>query len=128
MFKLSKYLFFIILFFTSCDPLRVLVLKTAHNGNASVSIYANKKLLGKGAEDEKIIIHIPTDSIYEKKILFGIGRWDGYTISNLTKEIDSIIIYENSEKILLRNKSEIKKYLMKHRSKLSKTILTIKAG
>lgn len=130
--KNVKLLIFLIITmaFTSCDPMRILVIKSKQN--TSVTIYANQAMTNQTTvSNQKTIIRIPSlesPSKTDTTFYFGLGGWgNSDLIKNLSKKIDSIIIIDNHEKILLKNQSEINAYLMKRRGGYAKRKLIIEA-
>lgn len=130
--KNVKLLIFLIITmaFTSCDPMRILVIKSKQN--TSVTIYANQAMTNQTTvSNQKTIIRIPSlesPSKTDTTFYFALGGWgNSDLIKNLSKKIDSIIIIDNHEKILLKNQSEINAYLMKRRGGYAKRKLIIEA-
>lgn len=118
-----------LLFFISCDPARILVIKAAKKNNASVMIYGNGSIIPQQNANEKILIQIPSkDNEYETTYFYGLGAWgDSTSILHLTNNIDSIIIVNNTNKKILKNKQEIHSFLLKSRHGFAKSILSIEA-
>jgi hypothetical protein len=116
----------------SCDPAKILVIKSRPNSNASIVLYGNRKinpLLNDSASiEKKIIIQVPTaDGKNEIKFNYGIGIWSNGPISNLSAAIDSIIITGKLKKTILKNQDSIKQYFINHRSGYGGSKLTIVA-
>ena len=121
----------------SCDPARILVVKTSDKINYSVTVYANENILPRSypyhqdSIAKKIVIHVPTaDTIpqREKMFLYGIGGWsDSYLMTGFSKNIDSIMIVNSKGKLTLNSQSSINGFLLKHRHGFAKHILTIEA-
>jgi hypothetical protein len=124
-----------VLFIQSCDPARILIVKSSNKPNSSVEIYANKNLQAlanaNGKENGQAVIKIPTNEIPVKRdtaFYFGFGGWrEDESISQFSRTIDSIIIQSNNGKVVLNKQEEINSYLLKHRRGLFKQVLTIKA-
>jgi hypothetical protein len=126
----------VVLFIQSCDPGRVLIVKSANKPNSFVEIYANQYFRsgaeGYGKENKQVLIRIPTDEIPVRRdtaFYFGFGGWGGdESMRNFSKKIDSIIISNSNSKIILNDQEEINSYLLKHRRGLFvKQVLIIKA-
>ncbi len=121
------------LMFQSCDPAKVLIVKTSGRPNSSVTIHANKHFLplSKDFDQDKIVIKIPatpTDLQKGTLLYYGFGGWaDESRMAVFSKNIDSIIIESRNETIKLTNHADINNYLSKHRSGFGKRILTIAA-
>lgn len=121
----------------SCDPARIMVVKTSEKSNYSVTVYANEKIFPRSypyhqdSIEKKIIIHVPTtDTIpqREKIFFYGLGGWsDSYLMPDFSKNIDSIIIVNGKGKMTLNSQSSINDFLLKHRHGFAKRILTIEA-
>lgn len=117
----------------SCDPVRMLVVKAADKPNVSVTIYSNKNILSFSNDsiDNKIIIQIPeTDSSIKRDttLFYGLGGWGNDSLMyNFSQNIDSIIIVNSSETVILNNQNEINAYLLENRHGFAKSILTIEA-
>jgi hypothetical protein len=115
---------------SACDPVKLLVVKSTPG--TSVTIYSNQKILPAyyGNPDEKIVIKVPyTDSAtrYERLFLYGLGTWPKDKIPAMSDNIDSIVLNTTKGKVLLKDKSEITDYLIKHRKGTMNHILTIEA-
>jgi hypothetical protein len=121
----------------SCDPARILVVRTADKPNHSVTIYANENILPgsylyrQDSIAKKVIINVPTiDTIVqrEKMLFYGLGSWgDDSLMPNFSKNIDSIVIVNSNGRLKLDKQTEINEYLLKHRHGFAKRILTIEA-
>lgn len=119
---------FTTLFLASCDPIKRLVIK-AGNSNTFVAVYTNKKILpcGNREDNSKIIIQVPYNDTTRKTFNYGIGYWPGDAITNLAANIDSIVIKNTNGKVVLIGKTDIERYLKKHRSGYARSVLTIEA-
>ena len=128
-FALITLFTFTILFLTSCDPAKLLVIKADGKNNSSVTVYTNKKIIPFGDKDDesKMIIQVPFNDTTNKTFNYGLGTWPNDAIVALTANIDSIIIRNSTDKFVLLNKSDIQGYLKKHRSGYAGSILTIEA-
>lgn len=114
----------------SCDPARVMVVKTADKPNLSVAIYANKNILPGKEGNDKIVINIPSQGMPAKRdttFYYGLGGWGRGDMSWFAKDIDSIIIINSNGKLLLNDEAAIAGYLNKHKHGFGHRILTIKA-
>ena len=119
---LNKYpvLIFFLLVLVSCDPAKIIVLKTNKVPNSQISIYADATILPYSNPDSisKIILQVPyTDSTThrEKVLNYGLGVWDDEELIHLSEIIDSIII-QNAESIdICNSQNEIHAYLIAHR-------------
>lgn len=126
-------LLFTITSLQSCDPSRILQIKTLDKPNYSVSIYANRNILPftREKQNEKFILQIPTTDTKPRTdtaFRYGIGGWtDKDRMQEFSKTIDSIIIITNGVKLGLTNQPDITQYLLKHRHGFGKSILTIEA-
>lgn len=130
--KAKSYIILVSLLFIGCDPAKILIIKTSGAPNVYVTVYANKSILPENREnlEEKIVIHFPTSSYPPKNdtaFFYGLGNWPKQFIPNFAVNIDSIIISNSSDKIILTNKDDINKYLIKKRSGYAKSKLTIEA-
>ncbi len=116
----------------SCDPARILVVKAADKPNVSVTIYSNKNILPYSNDSiDKIIIKIPetdTSIKHDTTFFYGLGGWGNDSLMpNFSQNIDSIIIVNSKEKVMLDNQTDINTYLLKNRHGFAKRILTIEA-
>lgn len=121
----------------SCDPARVLVVKTVNKPNYSVTIYANENILPgpysyrQDSVAKKVVISVPIiDTVVEREKIFfyGLGGWgDDSLMPNFSKNIDSIIIVNSGGRLRLDTQSSINEYLLKNRSGFAKRKLTIEA-
>ena len=124
-------------FLQSCDPAKILIVKTNNKPNYSVTIYTNENILPQfypyhqDSNAKKMVIHVPTEDTFaqtEKIFLYGIGGWaDKSGLLNFSKNIDSIIIVNDKGKLTLNKQNAINVYLMKHRHGFAKHVLTIEA-
>ena len=117
----TVYFFSIItaVFLTGCDPGKSLSIKTTGKTTASVIIYADSGMLpgSHSNPNNKVIIRVPstdTSKDIEKGFAYGIGGWSDRSISLLADHIDSIIISNSNEQVLLKNHAAVKKYLQKN--------------
>jgi len=124
----------VVLFIQSCDPARILIVRSSNKPNSSVAIYANKNFRSiadaDGKEKEQVVIKIPTNETPVKRdtaFYFGFGGWaEDESMPEFSRKIDSIIISNNSSKIILNKQEDINAYLLKHRRGLFKQVLIIK--
>ncbi len=127
------YSLFVIFVLESCDPAKVLQVRTINNPNYSITIYANRNILpyADGDRDQKFILQIPTNDIKPKTdtaFSYGIGPWPNKNgMEQFSKNIDSIIIIRNGVKQSLSDQNDITDYLVKQRRGLGKSILRIEA-
>ena len=123
--------FFLIiaLLLTSCDPAKLLLIKADTKNNTSVTVYTNNKILpfGNKQDSTKMIIQVPFKDTTSKTFNYGIGNWPNDAINELTKNIDSIIIRNRFDILVLINKPDIETYLKKHRGGYAGSVLTISA-
>lgn len=113
----------------SCDPAKLLVIKTSNKSNASVTVYANRQIIpsaNKG-DKSKLVIQVPFNDTASKKFSYGIGNWPLEAIDALATNIDSIEINNTINKVVLANKADILNYLKKHRGGYAGSVLTIEA-
>ena len=117
------------IFFVSCDPAKLLVIRAENKNTSSVTVYTNNKIVPFGNKDDntKFTIQVPFNDTTSKSFNYGIGNWSNDAIKDLSTNIDSIIITNSADKLVLVNKSEIENYLKKHRSGYAGSILTIEA-
>ena len=117
-----------LLFVTSCDPAKVLIIK-AKKKNTSVHVYANKKIspFSDGGDNAKMIIHVPANDSTKKSFYYGFGGWSKDGVSRLASAIDSIIIINRFDTLSLKIIPDIEHYLWKHTSGYARSILKIKA-
>jgi len=129
MITLKTILIFTIIFFASCDPAKILVIKADKKSNLSVTVYTNKKIIpfGDNNDSTKFTFQVPLNGTTIQAFNYGIGNWSNDAIRNLSKNIDSIIINNSTSKVVLVNKLEIENYLKKHRSGYAGSVLTIEA-
>lgn len=117
----------------ACDPAKVLMISSSNKPNTSVSIYANKVLFPryKANGPDKIKLVIPSPNTPEHRdtmFLYGIGTWYGDEyMANFAKDIDSIIIVNTKNTLVLNTQKDIITYLLKHRHGFAKSRLTIRA-
>lgn len=113
--------------FQSCDPGRILQIKTVNKPNYSVTIYANGNILpaSKERQNEKLVLHFPTKM--DTAFYYGIGTWHDDKMPEFAKNFDSIIIIRNGVKQNLTSQEDIVKFLLKQRHGFAKSILTIEA-
>ena len=122
-----------ILFFYSCDPARIMQIRTVDKPNYSVTIYANNNILPfqNDKQTEKLVLQFPSNSLPTKRdttFRYGIGGWhDKKRMPEFAKHFDSIIIIRNGQKQSLTDQEEITKYLLNQRHGFGKSILTIEA-
>ena len=128
-FIVVSLLTFTILLLSACDPGRVLVIRADTKNNTSVTVYTNKKIIPFSNKDDssKFVIHVPHNDTTEKIFNYGLGNWPNDAIVDLTTIIDSVIIQNHTNKLVLVNKADIHAYLRKHRSGYAKSVLTIEA-
>lgn len=103
----------------ACDPGKSFIIKAAEKKNVYVIIYADSNLLPgwHSKPEKKIIIRVPasdTSKNLEKGFAYGIGGWSDASISSLAGRIDSVIINNSNEHLLLRSHGSIKEYLQKN--------------
>lgn len=96
-----------------------------------MTVFANKNILPYNKENGKTIISIPSnDKIpkYDTNFSYGLGTWrENPEIAFFATNIDSIIIKNSTNAQILKDKEDIKQYLLKHRSGLYKSAITIEA-
>jgi len=118
----------ILALFSSCDPMRVLVVKTSSSPETSVTIYANTKIT---QDKEKTIITTLSSHTPPKrgiKLYYGgVGGWNISFVKEFSENIDSIIIINGNSKTILNNQIEINEYLIKHRYGYAKRAIKIEA-
>ncbi len=123
---------FVFALLVGCDPLLTLVIKTDGTLASSVTIYGNVESMYPGnIEKPQSIAKVPfTDSIikYKRTFGYGVGIWDTATVKDLVKNIDSIIIKTDSTALNLKEKPEIQKYLLNHRTGFMKSLIVIEPG
>lgn len=116
---------------SGCDPAMILTLKTSGKPNSSVTMYGDGSLVPKknSTTGQKIVYNFPTYGSRKRDTSFyyGIGGWSDESISGITDKIDSIIINNSSDKIILNTKPAIKSYLMDHRNGYGKSRIIIEA-
>jgi hypothetical protein len=130
-----KKLMIICLLLSSCDPGRVLFIRAGNHAGVSIIIYGNRIVFpmenGKYIHDsEKTVIRIPDPgrpSTHDTICFYGLGVWDSGHIQFLVDNIDSIIINNRNNQILLKAKPEIRNYFLHHRRGFAGCRLTIKA-
>lgn len=139
MLKISRYIIILIGLFLlqSCDPARILVVRTASRPNCSVTIYANENILPhsftyhEDSSAKKITIRVSSsDSLAQREKIFyyGLGGWgDNSLMPYFSKHIDSIIIVADNSKLSIIKQNEINDFLLKHRYGFAKHKLTIEA-
>lgn len=119
--------------FYSCDPARIMQIRTVDKPNYSVTIYANNNILPfqKDKLDEKLILQFPSDNLQTKRdttFYYGFGGWhDKRRMPEFAKNFDSIVIIRNGQKQSLTDQGEITKFLLEQRHGFAKRILTIEA-
>ncbi len=119
--------------FNSCDPARIMQVRTIDKPNYSVTIYANNNILPfqKDKPNEKIVLQFPSNNLPTKRdttFYYGLGGWHDKTrMPEFAKNFDSIIIIRNGQKQSLTDQVEITKFLLKQRHGFAKRILTIEA-
>src|SRR4051812_47919088 len=108
-FKTISFLILTILFLTSCDPAKLLIIRADSKNNTSVSVYTNNKIIpfgnevGNKEDTTKMIIQVPFDDTTKRTFNYGIGNWPNNAITELVTNIDSVIINNSKNKIVLRN-------------------------
>jgi hypothetical protein len=109
------YFLLTVIFFTSCDPAKVLIIK-AGKTNTRVHVYANNKILpfSDGVNNAKMVIRVPSNDTTEKAFYYGLGGWSKNGVSRLASDIDSIIIVNRFDTISLKITADIENYLWKH--------------
>ena len=118
----------LLLFFTSCDPAKVLVIRAKKN-NTSIHVYANKKIspFSYGDDNAKMIIHVTANDTTKKEFYYGFGGWSREGVFRLASGIDSIIIINRFDTISLKITTDIENYLWKHTSGFARRLLKIEA-
>jgi hypothetical protein len=117
----------------SCDPARIMQIRTVDKPNYSVTIYANNNILPfqNDKQNEKLVLQFPSSNLPTKTdttFYYGLGGWhDKKSMPEFAKNFDSIIIIRNGQKQSLTDQGEITKYLLKQRHGFAKRILTIEA-
>lgn len=121
----------------ACDPVRMVIVRAAPKPNHSVALYGNENMklatypylydsIGR-----KIVIHVPTnDSIPHHELTFNdgrIGTWNDSEVERYSEFIDSIVINNDSGRLVLNSHSVIKDYLLGHRSGLQDHMIHIEA-
>ena len=129
MFTMMPFFTFTTLFLASCDPAKLLIIKADDKSNTSVAVYTNKKVIpfGNNGDSSKFVIQVPYNDTTGKTFNYGIGNWPDDAINKLTTNIDSIVINNTSNKVVLISKTDIVSYLKQHRSGYAGSILTIEA-
>lgn len=139
MLKISRYIITLIGLFLlqSCDPARILIVKTANRPNYSVTIYANENILPhafayhEDSSAKKMTIRVSSsDSVAqrEKILYYGLGGWGGNSLMPyFSRNIDSIIIVADNRKLTIDKQKDINDFLLKHRHGFAKHKLTIEA-
>lgn len=121
-----KFLYFIpiLLLITSCDPVRILTLKTKAE-STSIKIYLkNNKIMG--FEKSGNPIEVSAQKEKDFTAYFTIGYWDDENIQqNLTQNIDSIVIQTNKRKEFYKSPESIQQFLKKNRKIFSKSKIEI---
>lgn len=132
---MKRILLLVILFgfFSSCDPIRVLIISANSNKNTSICIYGNNNVLPtweRGNTDpQQVVLKVPVqDSVLheQRAYYYGIGVWDDLYLKGFLKNIDSIIIISSKGTLHLRGAPEMEKYLKKHRHGLFKHVLELR--
>ena len=119
-------------FFASCDPTKMMEIRTADKPNYFVTIYGNHNMLpfeGNNS-DRKLVLKCPDEHIpTKKKISFycGMGSWSGEAITVYAKCFDSIVIVRNGQKQSFTDQVTIIKYLLKQTRGFRKQFLIIEA-
>ena len=137
--KMQTTLYRVILFVSvtmglqSCDPPKILQIRTVDKPDYSVAIYANKNILPRKPENanEKIVLRFPSNDVPIKTdttFYYGLGGWPGKDLmSEFAKNFDSIIIIRNGVKQSLTQHDAITKFLLEHRHGFANSTLTIEA-
>ena len=110
---ITTFLLCTIVVLTSCDPGIYLIVKNPNKDNSTVTVYAKKSYQKRFTQNKTTFY-------------FGIGEWDDTTIANISENIDSIIIKNNFDCEVLKEKIDIQNYLIKHRKRSTESVLKIK--
>lgn len=114
----------------SCDPAKIIIIKQRDCTLCSLTLYAKSSfLLDKGPYSNKqIIIKAPTKGsvITGKRVIsYGIGIWSDSEIRQLSKTIDSIVVFTGDSKKVYWDCNEIQRYLLKNRKGFTASIIRI---
>jgi hypothetical protein len=117
---------------TGCETERRIIIKAAKKTNVSVTVYFTQYEYYHGSptqyEREQRIIHLPAKHRYRKRLRCGIATWSEDKIIDYSQNIDSIIIHNTSDTIVLKTQPDIYNYLFKHtKEKFSTSLLIIEA-
>ena len=129
----SVFCAFFIFSVYGCDPARYLSMRCGKDPKSSLSVYCNKQFISRWNNDTgKTAIHLPIiiggnikrDTVF----FFGIGTWQNDSlIPQYAKNVDSIVFINDKSCTVIRQQSEISKYLLRHRKGAMKQILEISA-
>lgn len=131
--KLLTSLLVIATLLTGCETERRIIIKAAKKTNVSATVYFTQYEYWHSYfthyEREQRIIHIPTiKHRYKKRLRCGIGMWSENEIIDYSNNIDSIIIRNTSDTIVLKEQPDIYNYLLKHtKHKFFTSLLIIEA-
>ena len=127
--KTISLFIFAVLILVSCDPAKIVVIKASNKNNTSVMIFGNGRMLpfANRADSNKIVIQVPLNDTTKRTLKYGLGDWYEGAITDLAKNIDSIIISNAQGRSVLNNRTDIETYLKKHRGGYAKNILRIEA-
>lgn len=120
------------LFFTACDPAKIMEIRTVNKPNYSVTIYGTNNMLPfqVNSPNEKLVLRFPDKNFLSKKKIcfyYGIGGWSDKMIPEFAKSFDSIVIIRNGQKQSLADQATITKYLLKKRYGFLNRTLIIEA-
>ena len=125
--KISQVIFFLLIC-VSCDPMKNLTIKRDVDAPAKLVIYANAGIHSQVVHQQNLptIIALEKEEP-QKSIFFGMGSWDKEGIQQLSKKIDSIGLYSNSETIILKEQPQIQSYLKRHSKGIFKNSIILKS-
>ena len=123
-----KYLIYIfIMLFISCDSSQSLVIQK-NNTNSSVYIYGNQKIFMNDISNKmkfENVIKIDSTLKSSQTYNYGLGNWTKEELLEISKKIDSIVIFQNNIKNKIMNENEIHSYLSAQRKGLHKSKLIL---
>lgn len=118
--------------FAGCDPARLLAVKAPKKSGASVTVYFREGIgfVSPANPDGVKTIRVPSaeePQRYKQVFYLGFGNWPADAVTSFARNIDSIVFAngEGSSRVL-KNGDELEHHLLKHRSGLLRTTLTIR--
>lgn len=121
----SLYLLLVLVLFTSCDPMQVLTVKTKEESTSITFYLKSNQVRGFEKVSNPLVVSSETNNNFST--IFLIGYWNNDNIqTDLTNNIDSIIIQTKKKKEFYKSPERIQHFLKKNHKTFSKNKIEIK--